>query len=241
MAATYRRSPEQFVLYDMLGVAPSATPDEIAAAYRRLAKRWHPDVCKEPNAAQMFSDITHAYDVLSDPQKRAEYDLTGRHNGRREETPPIDGRALNLIQNTIEELVARQDFDTTDFVGALRLELREIHKVAAANAKNADPYRRQMEKYSKLLGRLKHKGGNNYVGEALGAKVQKLKETIDAIEAEVADNVAMCDRAIKLFEAGSYEFAFDRPAPAYQPGHFTYTNPTQDAAQQRFIKKFLGG
>ncbi|MGI5237739.1 DnaJ C-terminal domain-containing protein [Dactylosporangium sp. CA-139066] len=60
--------------YDVLGVPETASADEIQRAYRMLARRAHPDVDKEPGAEERFKQITEAYHVLSDPQRRAEYD-----------------------------------------------------------------------------------------------------------------------------------------------------------------------
>jgi molecular chaperone DnaJ len=61
--------------YEVLGVARDASPDEIKKAYRRLARELHPDVNPSPEASERFKLVTHAYDVLSDPQQRQQYDL----------------------------------------------------------------------------------------------------------------------------------------------------------------------
>jgi len=61
--------------YEVLGVERQATPEEIKKAYRRLARELHPDVNPSPDASDRFKLVTHAYDVLSDPQQRQQYDL----------------------------------------------------------------------------------------------------------------------------------------------------------------------
>ena len=63
--------------YRVLGVDRSAGQDEIQRAYRKLARRFHPDINKEPAAEDRIKDINEAYEVLSDPKKRARYDRYG--------------------------------------------------------------------------------------------------------------------------------------------------------------------
>ena len=63
--------------YSALGVRPDATAEEIKRAYRKLARDLHPDVNPEPNAQERFRDVSRAYEVLSDPQKRQIVDLGG--------------------------------------------------------------------------------------------------------------------------------------------------------------------
>ncbi|CAG8627568.1 280_t:CDS:2 [Ambispora leptoticha] len=66
---------DTLALYNTLGVRKAATEEEIKKAYRRLALRYHPD--KNPNAADEFKSINHAYEILSDPKKRSVYDKYG--------------------------------------------------------------------------------------------------------------------------------------------------------------------
>ncbi|MFA5114321.1 MAG: molecular chaperone DnaJ [Candidatus Margulisiibacteriota bacterium] len=67
--------------YEVLGINKSAAPDEIKKAYRNLARKHHPDVNKEAGSADRFKEINEAYQVLSDPQKRSQYDYFGQAGG----------------------------------------------------------------------------------------------------------------------------------------------------------------
>lgn len=63
--------------YKILGVSKTADKDEIRKSYRKLARKYHPDVSKEQNAEARFKEVSEAYDVLSDPEKRRQYDQMG--------------------------------------------------------------------------------------------------------------------------------------------------------------------
>src|ERR687891_1500124 len=74
--ASNRRMPADH--YETLGVSRDAGQDEIKRAFRRLARLYHPDANpNEPEAAERFKEAQHAYEVLSDPEKRRRYDLFG--------------------------------------------------------------------------------------------------------------------------------------------------------------------
>jgi len=64
-------------LYDTLGVSENASAEEIKKAYRKLARKYHPDINKEESAVDKFKEINAAYEVLSDEQKKAQYDQFG--------------------------------------------------------------------------------------------------------------------------------------------------------------------
>ena len=76
--------------YAALELERDADGDAIKKAYRRLARRTHPDVAKEPGAEERFKEISEAYQTLSDPEKRQAYDDLGRHRSGEEFSPPPD-------------------------------------------------------------------------------------------------------------------------------------------------------
>jgi curved DNA-binding protein len=76
--------------YKILGVARGASDEEVKKAYRKLARRYHPDVSKEPNAKEKFQEVSEAYETLRDKEKRAAYDSLGSHRPGQDFRPPPD-------------------------------------------------------------------------------------------------------------------------------------------------------
>ncbi|MDH5576911.1 MAG: DnaJ domain-containing protein, partial [Betaproteobacteria bacterium] len=77
--------------YGVLGVGRDAPADEIRKAFRKLARKYHPDVSKEAGAEARMKEVNEAYAVLSDPEKRAAYDQLGRgYQPGQEFRPPPD-------------------------------------------------------------------------------------------------------------------------------------------------------
>jgi len=126
--------------YASLGVERGAKPDEIKRAYRKLARKYHPDVSKEPDAEARFKEVAEAYEVLKDAEKRAAYDEVGRrwHGGEREFRPPPGW-------DTGFEFSGRDfgdGFDHSDFFEALFGHARA--HAARAQAQGADHRARVM-------------------------------------------------------------------------------------------------
>src|SRR3989344_6887556 len=72
--------------YELLGISKNASQDEIKKAFRNLAKKYHPDINKDKNAEEKFKEINEAFQVLSDSQKRSQYDQFGHAAFRPEDS-----------------------------------------------------------------------------------------------------------------------------------------------------------
>jgi curved DNA-binding protein len=104
--------------YKILGIERSATVEDVKSAYRKLARKHHPDVSKEAGAEARFKEIGEAYQVLQDPQKRAAYDQLGaRWQPGQEFTPPPDWGAG--FEFTPGSASSEEGADFSDFFSTL--------------------------------------------------------------------------------------------------------------------------
>jgi curved DNA-binding protein len=101
--------------YAILGVPKSATADEIKAAYRRLARKYHPDVSKEKDAEAKFKDVAEAYQTLKDAEKRTAYDQLGSYQPGQDFQPPPDWQ-----QHFGDTHFSFDDLDLSDLFETLR-------------------------------------------------------------------------------------------------------------------------
>src|SRR5271154_3291356 len=107
--------------YDTLGVMRGASAEEVKRAYRKLARKYHPDVSKEKNAEAKFKDLQEAYEVLKDPEKRAAYDQLGRNYrpGQQFRPPPDwEQRVSHSASHRFSDLNGFSDFFSSLFGGA---------------------------------------------------------------------------------------------------------------------------
>ena len=114
------RMPERDY-YEVLGVPPSATDEQIRRRFRELARKYHPDVNRSPDAERLFKEITEAYRVLTSPSLRADYDLM-RHRAQQartgsgrttSSTPPPRSRPASSQQHTQQQRRTTTDFSST--------------------------------------------------------------------------------------------------------------------------------
>jgi len=93
---TYASSSDPDDFYGVMGLTPTATPEEIKATYFKLSKIYHPDICKDPEGVDKFVRISKAYEVLSNEDKRREYD--------RKFMNPTDERSGHTASRNVRDL-----------------------------------------------------------------------------------------------------------------------------------------
>ena len=140
--------------YATLGVARDAPADEIKRAYRKLARKYHPDVSKEPDAEARFKDVAEAWEVLQDAEKRAAYDEVGRRWRQPGAEPPpgwdagfefsgagdgdgFDAGDFGAHSDFFEALFGRAARGTRGFGGAPRSHAQDHHAKVAIDIEDA--------------------------------------------------------------------------------------------------------
>ena len=129
-------------LYDVLGVPPHATPEEIKKAYKSLAGKLHPDKNPDnPEATVNFQKLQHAYSILSDPEKREHYNLTGSED----DSWSIRVLAKELLAHLYTQHATRNAFEGMDYWPGVCTTIQDAlsdcrgdvkkHKIAKANLK----------------------------------------------------------------------------------------------------------
>lgn len=165
--------------YEVMGLKPDATPEDIKKAYRRLARKYHPDVSKEPEAEEKFKQLGEAYEVLKDPDKRAEYDELRRYGGRPGEDfvpppgwqsrqgPQMDPRQAREFSDFFEAIFGRGgagphraggDWPGEDVHLGVQVSLEEAHRGGSRTLT--------------LPGRTPHDGGTRTLKVSIPAGVQ---------------------------------------------------------------------
>lgn len=106
--------------YQTLGIERDAKPEEIKRSYRRLARKYHPDVSDEPEAEERFKEAQEAYEVLKDPEKRTAYDRFGAHwqEGQEFRPPPDWDPDVNFAGGGYTDASEFSDFFESLFGGA---------------------------------------------------------------------------------------------------------------------------
>lgn len=109
--------------YEVLGLSPTARPEEIRHAYRQLARRFHPDVNSDPGAEERFKELAMAFSVLTDPKRRALYDEFGEASLRLGFNPDETRRSRQARRAGAAPRTARSGGARSDLIVPLEIEL----------------------------------------------------------------------------------------------------------------------
>jgi curved DNA-binding protein CbpA len=177
-------------LYEQLKVSQTASPEEIQKAYRRLAKNHHPDAGGTDEA---FKEITRAYEILGDPDKRRDYDTYGDPNDRNLEQE-VRAQVTGLLLQIIDEV----DVDRTDVVLiAIRSVGLSIRQMKEQQTQLIDRKNRNVRARRRL------KSDHTFVHDMLDKKIQNIDEAIKAANWKIEQFKA----AAKLLEQFKYDLA----------------------------------
>lgn len=189
-------------LYRVLGVGRCAAQDDLRRAYRRKAKSSHPD---SGGSVGAFGEIATAYAVLSDPERRERYDLTGEIDPPRADT--LDASAIEVIAQKLGLIIhAEQDVTALDIGALIEGAIREDMAQRRANIAS---HSRAIERTTKLRARVKRKanGQDNMLAKVLDWHEASVKDQIKKNEAAVSS----LERALAILK--DYSFA-EELAPA---------------------------
>lgn len=154
-------------LYETLGVPPDAKPATVKAAWRRRSQATHPD--KSNGNAEEFNRIQKAYNVLSDPLKRAEYDATGRVG----EAPPLRDHALQMLEEVVAKLMDSEvDTDFDNIIVEMETFINGQHTQVLMSQTQTH---QQIKKRQKALKRLKRKQGEGLLETLLQGQIDRLE------------------------------------------------------------------
>lgn len=185
--------------YKTLGVEPTATPDQIKQAYRKLARRYHPDMnCGEAEAGAkaMFQEVQAAYAVLSDPERRARYDATGTDKA----PPTVADEGREMLLKVFSDAITA-DGDPMQVAQSI---LRGAHDMLT---QQRGQFERQAKRLERRSGKIKRKaGGENLAQMLIDQQLGNARRQL----AELEHTMAVRDEAARLLE----DYEFEKPAPA---------------------------
>lgn len=135
--------------YEILGVKRESTQAEIKSAYRKLARKFHPDVNKSKEAEQKFKDLNEAYEVLSDKEKRQRYDSLGANwQGGADYTPPPGFEHFNFGQGGGAQTIDFGDLGGfSDFFGSLFGDMMGGAAMGGAQTRRSSSHQRGRNMY----------------------------------------------------------------------------------------------
>jgi curved DNA-binding protein CbpA len=199
-------------LYEVLGAHSSDDCASLRLKFKRLARLFHPDTSFQPNAADAFRRIQHAYSILSDPAKRSLYDKFGQEPISEELlAKEADACLHKLLEETFQGIKDNPDeagFEYADILKAIR-ERVEQERSMLTGMLNVE--RALVRKLTKVVERTTRRGKDNVIALLTQDKINGSKAT----QFKMETTFLIWDRVVKNLESYDYKVP-ERPKPVYQ-------------------------
>jgi curved DNA-binding protein CbpA len=184
--------------YQDLGVGRDASPEEIKAAYRRRAKKTHPDA---GGKTEEFQAVNAAYQVLADPARRKHFDETG-DTGHGQ---PVDEEAqiLNMVGLLIFQIIEQVDVASNDVIEIAR---QQVKSAIADTKTQRKQHQKAIAKRERAAKRLTRKSGDNRIGMMIEAEIEKMKAGL--LQGDKA--IELRERMLKFLDDYRYEVDRER-------------------------------
>lgn len=194
--------------YEVLGVPKGAAAAEIKSAYRRLSRKYHPDVSEEPDAEERFKEIAKAYEILFDSEKRARYDETGT-----DQVPPLVSQARQIICGLVLNWINQFGESLSAYHNLPKYVMDTIAQQERAAVANVAEGEKLIAKTERAISRLRFKGtGHDYVSAALNGQLEQINGKI----ALARENVERIRLAMEYARDYDFENPFSAPTnPLY--------------------------
>lgn len=200
-------------LYAVLGLSRAATAADVRSAYRRMAKKAHPDA---GGSAEEFGRLQVAHDTLIDDERRHTYDTTGRiDDAVANPLAEVMGVVDELLMKVLNDIDAASEKDVVDLMRrAIEAEIKGIAEMLRRSPATA-------HKIDKLAARFHRKSGDNVLRRSLEEKAEQLRRQMAALERRRD----LLKRVIAFLS--EYSFDFDAPRPSFV---FRVSNSTMNSA-----------
>ncbi len=175
--------------YEVLGIPRGATSEAVKAAYRKRAQQAHPDRDSSAGSGERFQAIQRAYEVLSDPERRAQYDATGRMD----EAPDQESQAMGYVATLLHGMLDSADVAHTDMVARMRAQCQT--DMATLDQQTA-MLKKQQARRRTVLERL--------TGERMRAIVEAEIGQLDQAIATLTGKVVILKRAQEIIAEHAY-------------------------------------
>ena len=170
--------------YEILGIQPDATPEEIKKAYRTKSKECHPDVVEDGHAAphEDQSKLNAAYNILSDPIERKYYDENGNQEMSGNIATQVDAFLSGFVMDQIMENCDIERFEHTDIV---ELSKDVVEEQVHLQANNLENHKTQLDKINEFLKRVEFTDDGNQLKRLYEDKATMIQNDVNTIEAQI--------------------------------------------------------